>query len=127
MKEGIKPIEYRPGIFDKYKENDDLDSWTDFPDLMWGLGFEMDCEKSYHEFEKECGLKLKNPSNERENKRNRLYVLEHADRQVVGNELFSYWRYVTYWKFNGYTEYDVDFVKRIIDILEKTYRKMPPA
>ena len=36
MHEGIEPIEYYHGIFDKYKENNNLDSWMDFPNLMWG-------------------------------------------------------------------------------------------
>ncbi|SEF62053.1 hypothetical protein SAMN02910276_00644 [Butyrivibrio sp. Su6] len=122
MHEGIEPLVYNPGIFDKYKENNNLDSWEDFPDLMWGLGFEMDCEESFHEYERNCGLKLKEPTNEREEKRNRLYVLEHADRQVVGNELFSYWRYLTHWSMGGYTDYDVDFLKRAIKILEEKYK-----
>lgn len=122
MHEGIEPIEYYHGIFNKYKENSNLDSQLDFPDLMWGLGFEMDCEESYQEFLKTCGLNLKEPKNEREEKRNRLYVLEHADRQVVGNELFSYWRYLTHWSMGGYTEYDVDFIKRVITILEEKYK-----
>lgn len=120
MHKGVKLVEYYPGIFDKYKENDNLDSWIDFPDLMWGLGFEMDCEKSYYEFLKVCGLNLKEPKNKREENRNRLYVLEHANRQIVGNELFSYWRYLTHWSC-GYTEYDVDFIKRVIKILEYKY------
>ena len=118
----VKPIEYYPGIFDKYKNNDNLDSWTDFPELMCGLGFDMDCEKSYYEFVKHCELDLKEPQNEREDKRNRLYVLEHADKQIVGNELFSYWRYLTHWSMCGYSEYDVDFIKRVIKILEDKYR-----
>ena len=122
MHEGIEPIEYYHGIFNKYKENSNLDSWLDFPDLMWGLGFEMDCEESYQEFLKTCGLNLKEPKNERGEKRNRLYVLEHADRQVVGNELFSYWRYLTHWSMGGYTEYDVDFIKRVITILVEKYK-----
>ena len=122
MHEGIEPIEYYHGIFNKYKENSNLDSWLDFPDLMWGLGFEMDCEESYQKFLKTCGLNLKEPKNERGEKRNRLYVLEHADRQVVGNELFSYWRYLTHWSMSGYTEYDVDFIKRVIKILEEKYK-----
>lgn len=121
MHKGIKPVEYYHGIFDKYKESSSLDSWLDFPELMWGLGFEMDCGESYQEFLKICGLNLKEPKNEREEKRNCLYALEHADRQVVGNELFSYWRYLTHWSMNGYTEYDVDFVKRVIKILEDKY------
>lgn len=122
MHEGVEPVEYYPGIFDKYKESNHLDSWMDFPDLMWGLGFEMDCGESYHEFLKGCGLNLKEPKSDRDEKRNLLYVLEHADRQIVGNQLFSYWRYLTHWSLSGYTEYDVDCIKRIIKILEEKYK-----
>ncbi len=121
MHKRVEPVNYHPGIFDKYKENNNLDAWDGFPDLMWGLGYEMDCEESFNEYLKHCGLKFKHAKNEREHKRNLLYALEHADRQIVGNELFSYWRYLTHWAYL-YTEYDVDFLKRIIGILEDKYK-----
>ena len=120
MKDGVKKIAYYKGIFDKYKTEENLDEWVDFPDIMWGLGFEMDCLHSYDDYEKNCGVKLKEPKNERDKKRNYLYVLEHSDRQMVGTFLFSYWRYLTHWSY-GYTEYDVDFLRRVIYILEKKY------
>ena len=122
MKENIKPINYYQGIFDKYKDNDDLDSWMDFPDLMWGLGFDINFEVPFEEYVKTLNIKIKEPKNERENKRNILYILEHSDRQIVGNYLFAYWRFLTHWTFYGYTDYDVDFIKRIIKILEDSYQ-----
>ncbi len=119
----IKPIKYRKGIFDKYKTIEDPESWEGFPELMWGLGYDKPGQKSYSEFLAESGLKLKNPTNSREEKRNYLYVLEHADRIVVGNFLFSQWRYLTHWSFGRYDEYDVEFLRRIIAILEKAYEQ----
>lgn len=116
-----EPIIYKKGMFAPYKANHNLDAWDGFPEMMWGLGFEMDTFKTYDEFLKNSDLKLKEATNERQNKRNSLYVLEHADRQIVGNYLFSYWRYLTHWTIGGYTPYDIDFLLRIIEILEKTY------
>lgn len=120
MHEGIKPIKYHPGLFDKYKNIDNLDEWKDFPELMWGLGFEMDSFESFpfkKDFDK---LKLKEPKSNREEKRNFLYILEHESLQVVGNYLFSHWRYLTHWAY-FYDNYDIDFLKRVIKILEDKY------
>ena len=45
----------------------------------------------------------------RDKRRNILYLLEHADRQIVGNFLFSEWRYYTHWALPG--EYDPYMLK----------------
>lgn len=122
MMESIKTIDYIPGIFEKYKSDSNLDNWCEeFPDMMWALGYDMDCCHSFEEYAENCKLNLKTPKNEREKKRNILYMLEHADRQIVGNYLFSYWRYLTHWTLYGYDEYEVDFVMRVIKILEDKY------
>lgn len=122
MKEGIKPIAYYPGIFDDFKIVSHIDRWDQFgfPELMWGLGYDMDCEKSFEEYTKASSLVMKKPKNERDKKRNNLYLLENAERQVVGNYLFSHWRYLTHWSY-GYDEYDVEYLRRIIRILEDSY------
>ena len=112
---------YAGGIFDKYKIEKNLDLWEGFPELMWAMGYEMDCENSFIEYREKSNLKLKEAHSEREEKRNILYLLEHADRQIVGNYLFSRWRYYTHWAY-GYSGYDIDFLCRIIDILEKKYK-----
>lgn len=104
-------------IFDKYKDEYDLDKWDDFPELMCKLGFEMDCGESFENYVKSCGINVKEPKNEREKRKNILYLLEHADRQIVGNFLFSEWRYWTHWAMGPYDEYELDFLSRIIDIL----------
>ncbi len=104
-------------MFDAYKQEVRLEHWDGFPAKMCGLGFEMDCCHSFEEYREQCGLVVKPASSERDEKRNTLYLLEHADNQIVGNYLFSEWRYFTHWSF-GYNEYDVDFLRRIIMILE---------
>ena len=108
---------YPTAEFASFKQESNLDNWEGFPELMSNLGFVMDCGHSFDDFQKNCGLTLKHPISERERKRNILYLLEHAGAQIVGNYLFSEWRYFTHWS-NGYDEYDVDFLRRIIAILE---------
>ena len=122
MKENVSHIDYSPGIFDKFKNEKNLDEWCkDFPDLMWGLGYDMDCHASYNDFLTSSNLVLTEVHSKREEYRNCLYALEHAPRQVVGNFLFSQWRFYTHWCLGGYDEYDVDFLMRIIKILEDDY------
>lgn len=118
-------MEYHESIFDQLKNETNLDKWTDleFPDLMLDLGYEMDSGESFDEYIKSSPFKVKPANTEREEKRNNLYYLEHADRQIVGNYLFSHWRYLTHWSMSGYTLYDVDYLLRIIKILEDKYRE----
>ena len=116
-------IDYYEGLFDKYKNNPDLWGWADdFPQVMLGLGFDLNGEEPYI-IAKKLGLKLKEPSNKREDRRNVLYILEHASRKQVGNYLFSIWRFYTHWNLAGYNKYDADFVIRILKILEDKYKK----
>ena len=117
-----KTVKYTPGMFHQCKIIDALDFWDDFPDLMWGLGFEMDACNSFEEYAKKVKLKKNLKAWAREGKRNILYVLEHAPRQIVGNYLFSMWRYYTHWS-DGYDHYDVDFLRRIIRILEEKFEE----
>ena len=122
MKEDIKPITYCIGIFDEFKNNSNLDEWSNrFPEIMWGLGYDLaetDCIDKviakYH-------LNLKSPTNKREEYKNILYVLEHSDQKTRGDMLFSYWRYFSHWSMNGYDEYDADLCQRLLILLEDTY------
>ena len=114
-------IQYTPGLFDQYKSIDRLEDWEGFPELMWGLGFDMDCEHSFNIYRDQNSLGSKKSSSERDKKREILYLLERADRQIVGNFLFSRWRYYTHWAMWPYDEYDVDFLRRILAILEFKY------
>ena len=117
---GKKKVTYKPGMFHLCKITDALDYWDGFPEMMWGLGFDMDCCTSFEEYRKNSKLKLKPAHSKRERYRIILYLLEHADRQIVGNYLFSEWRYFTHW-CTGWDHYDVDFLRRIIGILESKY------
>ena len=45
-----------------------------------------------------------------------------ADRQIVGNFLYSEWRYYTHWALPGeYDPYITDYLQRVIRILESKY------
>ena len=118
---GKQSITYAPGLFDEFKVEDNYDRWDRLPDLLWGLGFEMDAYNSFREYEKQSTLKLKPAGSKREERRNILYLLEHADRQIVGNYLFSTWRDYTHWCIPYGDEYATDFLRRIIAILESKY------
>ena len=117
MNNKSKSLTYSPGIFDPYKREDNLNEWENFPEIMWGLGYEMDCCNSFEEYVVNSSIELKPATTEREQKRNKLYLLEHAERQIVGNYLFSEWRRLTHWE-DSYDQYDVDYLRRIITILE---------
>ena len=113
-------IEYYPGLFDEFKVQKILDRWDKFPGIMWGLGFELDYYHSFEVYRKQSNLKLKPPHSKREERRNLLYLLEHADRQIVGNYLFSEWRKYVKCELS-YDQFDLDFIFRVMDILESRY------
>ena len=113
-------IEYYPGLFDEFKVQKILDRWDKFPGIMWGLGFELDYYHSFEVYRKQSNLKLKPPHSKREERRNLLYLLEHADRQIVGNYLFSEWRKYVKPELS-YDQFDLDFIFRVMDILESMY------
>ena len=118
----IKQVQYAPGLFDEFKAEKQIDLWNGFPELMWGLGYEMDACSSFEEYCEKSDLKTKQVHNTRDKRRNTLYMLEHAGRQIVGNFLFSEWRYFTHWAME-YDGYEYDYLCRIIDILESKYVK----
>ncbi len=113
-------IDYVPGIFDGLKKEKVLDQWDQLPEILRALGYDMDAYRSFEDYRKQSKLKLKPANSQREERRNILYLLEHADRQIVGNYLFSAWRDFTHWSYM-YGEYDADFLVRIIRILESKY------
>lgn len=115
-----KRIQYVPGIFDQYFSDNNPEHWIDsFPDLMWGLGYQMDGGESFNRFRHHSTLKLIPAKNKRQERRNNLYLLEHADTQIIGNYLFSYWRYLSRGDWVVYDEYAVDYLYRIIKLLDK--------
>jgi len=50
------------------------------PDDYESFGLEMDCFKSYDE--------------------------NSTDPQIIGNGLYSYWRYITHWAYDTFTDFD---------------------
>ena len=127
MKEDIKPIKYNKEIFSKYKNEENLDKWIDdgFAETMWGLGYDMDCEESFNSYVERSPISVKEAISKRQEYKNNLYYLEHANRKIVGNYLFSYWRYWTHWSMGMPDKYEIDYLKRIIDILESKYETEP--
>ena len=117
----IKRIPYAPGMFDEFKAQKQIERWDSFPELMWSLGYEMDGGRSFERFRKYRKLKSDKGPRTSDERENTLFLLRHAKRQVVGNYLFSEWRYFTHQArgFDGY--YDYEFLCRIIEILESIY------
>jgi hypothetical protein len=115
-------MSYIPGMFDEFKNENNFERWTHFPDLLWGLGYEMDCRHSFEEYQRQSKIELPPQSSKREIRKNTLLLLERADRQIVGNFLFSEWRYYTHWTMPGECdEFITDYLQRIIVILESKY------
>ena len=110
------PIKYYRGLLDKYLEEQNCDHWEHFPEVMWGLKFEMDCGESFEKYKVNCGLDYEETHSRRDRIRNDLYILEHAPVQIVGNYVFSYWRYLTHWTMGG-DNFDEDFLRRSLQIL----------
>jgi|GEM_PF-6125136 len=99
MKNGINPIKYYQGILSPYLTDLNPEHWCDFPELMWGLGFEMDCYKSYQElFPNHQRWDL--PQKEIEDII--LQNLSTCSIQVVGNYIFSRYRELNHWCDYGY-------------------------
>ena len=122
MKKDIKPLNYFPGLFDEFKNNPNLDDWCEhFPEIMWGLGFDLADTDCISKVIAKYNLKLKEPTNKREEYKNILYILEHSDQKIRGDILFSYWRYFTHWSMTGYDRYDADLCQRLLILLEETY------
>lgn len=103
MNRGIQPVKYHQGIFSPYLEDLDPDHWScwgkNFPELIWGLGFEMDCYNSYQEL-------FPNPPRQdlpqKEIEDIILKNLSTCSLHAVGNHLFSRYRQLTHWSDHGY-------------------------
>lgn len=99
----IKDGQQYINIFDKYIKEENPEHWIDmgFADFMWHLGFEMDCYKSFEEL-------YPYPSDERKTNQEKqdwiLSKLKLSSTQIVGNYIFSRFRYLTHWCDYGYDE-----------------------
>lgn len=121
MRENVQKLEYTRGMFDVFKKEKDISKWKTFPDIMWGLGFEMDSEVSFFKYVEEQQKKPLSHMKEEEEKAWRIQTLKEAPLDIVGNQVFSEWRYYTYWA--GYIEEsDHVFVHEILLVLERKLR-----
>ena len=112
-------LSYSPDLFSPYLSDLNPEHWIDsFPDLMWGLGFEMDCYSSYNALFQPADSHL--PQTEIEDII--LSNLSACPLQVVGNYIFSRFRELTHWCDYGYPSERVTyFFPRAFEILNKKY------
>lgn len=120
MRNDVQKLEYTPGIFDVFKKEKDISKWKTFPETMWGLGFEMDCEESFMKYVEENHKKPLSYMKEEE-KAWRIRVLEEAPVDIVGNQVFSEWRYFTHWAWD-IEESDHTYVRDLLFVLERKLR-----
>ena len=107
MKNGITPIKYYKGIFSPYLADLNPDHWCDsFPELMWGLGFEMDC---YHSYQELFPNSQRRDLPQKEIEDVILQNLSTCSIQVVGNYIFSRFRELTHWCDYGYPPECADY------------------
>lgn len=103
-------------IFEPYLKDDNPEHWKGFPELMWSLGFDMDCYKSFEElYSLPQGKTLSN----REKQDWIISRLKTSDTQIVGNYVFSRYRYLTHWCDYGYDQIECGyFFHKAFGILE---------
>ena len=102
-------------MFDSYKSEPNPEHWCGFPELMWKLGFEMDCYRSAPSFEE---LDMWTHT-EKEIQDQILSEMTKWTTQQVGNYIFSRYRELTHWSDYGYPyEKGAYFFERAFPILE---------
>jgi ADP-ribosylglycohydrolase len=111
-------VPYQKWMFDIYKEDLNPEHWCDeFPSLMWGLGFEMDCYASFKELYPNAACDERAP---RKREDRILDKLAQSDVQVVGNYIFSRFRELTHWSDYGYEPEKAEyFFPKAFEILEQ--------
>lgn len=124
FEEEKKRLTYLPGMFEAYKREPNPEHWIDsgFAELMWGLGFEMDCYKSYEDkFGDRAYLsKIGTGLTDEELQDHILANLEQSELQIVGNYVFSRFRYLTHWCDYGYEPAECGyFFERAFKMLEE--------
>ena len=88
------------GYFAEYINEENPEHWHGFPELMWYLGFEMDC---YSSMPKTTELDCQTHS-EKERQDHLLKQMPQWTAQEVGNYIFSRYRELTHWSDYGYPE-----------------------
>lgn len=103
------------GFFFEYQNEPNPEHWCGFPELMWELGFEMDC---YNSAPKIAALDYRSHS-EKEIQDHLLKHMNDWTTQEVGNYVFSRYRELTHWSDYGYPEERGGyFFKRAFHILQ---------
>ena len=87
-------------MFKQYQFEPNPEHWRSFPELMWDLGFEMDCYNSAPSFET---LDWQTHT-EKEIQDQLLSEIKNWTTQEVGNYIFSQYRELTHWFDYSYPE-----------------------
>lgn len=90
----------RTQLFTQYQSEPNPEHWRGFPELMWDLGFEMDCYNSAPSFE----VLDWQSHTEKEIQDQLLSEMKNWTTQEVGNYIFSRYRELTHWSDYGYPE-----------------------
>ena len=90
----------RTKLFKQYESEPNPEHWRRFPELMWDLGFEMDCYNSAPKFE----VLDWQTHTEKEIQDQLLSEMKNWTAQEVGNYIFSRYRELTHWSDYGYPE-----------------------
>lgn len=100
-------------LIEKWNETENLETWENFYEVMTKNGFVMDCYESFRAtFPDVQGVKS--------TKEKGVVVekLKSAERQIVGNFIFSHWRYLTHWCEWGFdVEKERKFFKQLFEVL----------
>lgn len=98
---------------DKWNETENLGKWESFYEIMTENGFVMDCYESFREL-------FPDVQGTKSTKEKSVVVekLKTADKQIVGNFIFSHWRYLTHWCEWGFdVEKERKFFKELFEVL----------
>jgi len=87
-------------LFEQYQFEPNPEHWRGFPELMWNLGFEMDCYNSAPSFE----VLDWQTHIEKKIQDQLLSEMKNWTTQEVGNYIFSRYRELTHWSDYGYPE-----------------------
>lgn len=104
------------GYFAAFINEENPEHWRGFPELMWYLGFEMDCYSSAPKFTE---LDWQTHS-EKDRQDHLLKQMPQWTAQEVGNFIFSRYRELTHWSDYGYPkEKGGYFFKHAFPILQQ--------
>ena len=99
-------------LIQKWNETENLEAWESFYGSMTENGFVMDCYESFRAtFPDVEGFKS--------TKEKSVVVekLKSANRQIVGNFIFSHWRYLTHWSYGFDVKKEREYFKELFEVL----------